>query len=75
MTRRKPTRRDLLIVIGRLQDLAGKALQAAWNDRDPNHILNVTTPLKNACELACEARHYDPPISDSGPWAEEKPSC
>ena len=34
--KRKPTRRDLLIVIGRLQDLIGKATAAHGNDRDPN---------------------------------------
>ena len=34
--KRKPTRRDLLVVIGALQDLIGQAIAAHGNDRNPD---------------------------------------
>lgn len=67
--RRKPTRRDLLVVIGRLQDLIGRASSHAGNDRSPNRLANTQGTLDEAVQLCVEARCYDPPIKDSGPWA------
>lgn len=71
--KRKPTRRDLLIVIGRLQNLIGLA-QANNNDRNPDRQAQVDHAHKQAQTLCIEARSFDPPINDSGPWAEETPT-
>ena len=56
----KPTRRDLLIVVGRLQDLVGRAM-AQLNDRNPNRQEEVTATLNEAHTLAINARRFDPP--------------
>ena len=65
-TRQKPTRRDLLLVIGRLQDLIGLAL-AENNDRNPNRVEDTTDALNKAHELCVTARGYDPPMSQRPP--------
>ena len=60
--RRRPTRRDLLIVVGRLQNLVGDALIAAMNDRGPSQMDHLLVPLNQAILLCIQARSYDPPI-------------
>lgn len=71
--KRKPTRRDLLIVIGRLQDKIGRAM-AEDNDRNPNRAAQVQGVLTEAFDLCNEARAQDPSIEDNlGPWGEESP--
>jgi hypothetical protein len=67
--KRKPTRRDLLIVIGRLQGLIGLTKASYWDDRQTNRAETVITPLKEAEELCIEARSFDPPINETGPWS------
>ena len=67
-TRQKPTRRDMLLVIGRLQDLIGNAL-AANNDRNPNRLEDTTDALNEAHELCIAARTHDPPLPQKPPNA------
>lgn len=67
--KRKPTRRDLLIVVGRLQCLVGHALSRN-HDRNQNRQADVDGTLHEAMRLCIEARSYDPPLKDSGPWAD-----
>lgn len=69
VTRRKPTRRDLLVVIGRLQDLVGKAVQAHGDDRNPDGFQQGMESLEVAHELCIEVRSHEPPVRDTGPWA------
>ena len=69
VAKRKPTRRDMLIIIGRLQGEIGRA-RAANNDRNQNRQAEVDGVLDEALALCIEARGYDPPIMrDTGPWA------
>lgn len=63
MRRSKPTRRDLLIVIGKLQDLIGEARGTHENDRRPPHAFErAQDQLREAHELCVDARSFDPPI-------------
>lgn len=66
--KRKPTRRDLLIVIGRLQNEIGLAM-AQFNDRNPERERDVNAALATAHDLCIEVRSQDPPITPTGPWA------
>lgn len=66
--KRKPTRRDLLIVIGRLQNLIGIA-RGANNDRNRERQAQVDGRLEEAHNLCIEARSFDPPLEDTGPWS------
>jgi hypothetical protein len=69
--RRKPTRRDLLVVIGRLQDLVGR-VGTAMNDRNPRRADDVAESLGAAHQLCVDARSYDDPINDRhGPWGDD----
>ncbi len=69
-SRRRPTRRDLLVVVGRLQDLVGSALICHGNNRDPDGFEKGQQVLQEAFDLCTEARSQDPPIEPpSGPWA------
>jgi hypothetical protein len=70
--KRKPTRRDLLIVVGRLQELVGHALSRN-HDRNHNRQADVDGTLHEAIRLCIEARSYDPPLKDTGPWADLSP--
>lgn len=58
---RKPTRKDLVKTIQRLQDLIGRAKGAAWNDRDPNRMDNIQKPLKEGFDLCVNALSSEPP--------------
>ena len=71
---RKPTRRDLLAVVTRLQNLIGDAEGARHNDRDPNRSETVGWYLRAALELCDQARSYDPP-TETGPWADHTYNC
>jgi hypothetical protein len=65
---KKPTRRDLLIVIGRLQRLIGLA-GSKNHDRNPNRFAEVTAALDAAHNLCVDARSFDAPIENSrSPW-------
>lgn len=66
MKRRRPTRRDLLIVVGRLQSIIGAMGAAALDDRHPERAQAVSDLLAEGMELAVAARSYDPPL-DVGP--------
>ena len=67
--RRKPTRRDLLVVIGRLQDIIGRAKGISWDDRDPDRQDHLQKTLEEGFELCVEVIAQDPPIEPSGPWS------
>lgn len=70
MKKRKPTRRDLLIIVGRLQDLIGDAV-AANGDRNINREEDLQNIFKRAHKLCVEVRSYDKPIEKNlGPWGE-----
>lgn len=69
MKRRRPTRRDLLVVVARLQGLVGRAI-AENGDRNPNQLAKVTMALERAHALCVAASAQDPPVRLSGPWAE-----
>jgi len=66
--KRKPTRRDLLVVIGRLQNIIGCAKGISWNDRDPDRQEHVQAVLKEGFDLCIEVTAQDPPLEPSGPW-------
>jgi len=68
--RRRPTRRDLLVVIGRLQDLVGEARARHMDDRDRNGYERGQEALERAHELCIEVLGMDDPVTPSGPWAE-----
>jgi len=70
--KRKPTRRDLLIVISRLQDVIGKSTAAHGNDRDPNGFEEGMKALDEAFRLCIEASSQDDPVSQDGPWGSER---
>jgi hypothetical protein len=71
VTRRKPTRRDLLVVIERLQRLVSRA-GAAMSDRNPNRAEEVAAALDRAFDLCVDARSHDDPITRNyGPWGDE----
>lgn len=66
--RKRPTRTDLLGVIGRLQNLVGRA-SAANNDRNPNRHAEVEGYLRAAHQLCIDAAAYDPPETGiRSPW-------
>lgn len=71
--KRKPTRRDLLIIIGRLQQKVGHAM-ARNNDRNQNRQAQVDGALTEAHRLCIQALGQDPPIDrPTGPWADDSP--
>lgn len=57
--RARPTRRDLLTIVRRLQNLIGGA-SAANNDRNQNRFAQVNRALTTALNLCIEARAFDP---------------
>lgn len=70
--RRKPTRRDLLVVIDRVRGIIGTA-DARNNDRNPNRYADVRGALGEAMQLCMDVSGEDPPMSPSGPWAATEP--
>jgi hypothetical protein len=73
--KRKPTRRDLLVVVGRLQDLTGEALAKHGNDRNPDGFEQGMLALNEAFQLCIEATAQDPPLKQTGPWAQRNKSA
>ena len=72
MKKRKPTRRDLLVVVGRLQNMFGKLIAAA-GDRNPERAKDIADICAQGVELCIEARSYEPPIEgQEGPWGEDE---
>lgn len=67
--KRKPTRRDLLIVIGRLQNLFGSVGTAA-SDQNPNRAHQLQKIAKRGLNVAVEALEQDDPVTPSGPWSD-----
>lgn len=47
----KPTRRELIVAISRLQDLVGRAQGSAQNDRSANRLAEVLADLGEAFDL------------------------
>ena len=74
MKLRRPTRRDLLVVIGRLQDLIGQSLANHGKDRNPDGFELGQDALAVAFQLCIESASQDKPIKPSGPWAPPCPS-
>ncbi len=58
---KRPSRVDLLLVIGDLQGLVGD-LAAAANDRNPNRARDIAELSARAHSLCVEARSFDPPV-------------
>jgi hypothetical protein len=67
--KRKPTRRDLLVIIGRLQGLVGESIAKHGNDRNPDGFEQGMIALNKAFQLCIEASSKDPPIRLTGPWS------
>jgi hypothetical protein len=68
VSKRKPTRRDLLVVIGRLQNLIG-SLDGIANDRNPNRAAQIQAVSRHGMNLCIAATGFEPPVKASGPWA------
>lgn len=66
--KKKPTRRDLLIAIGSLQNFIGMA-RSCHNDRNQNRQAQVDQHLDDALDFCIEVRSFDPPLEAIGPWA------
>lgn len=62
----KPTRRDLLLVIGELQGIIGEISGAYLNDRGPDRAQLVMDAVSRGERLCIQARSFDPPIT--GRW-------
>lgn len=58
---KKPSRKELVSVIQRLQGLIGRAQGSAWNDRDPNRMDNIQKPLAEGFNLCVDALTFEPP--------------
>jgi hypothetical protein len=58
---KKPSRRELLRVIGVLQGKIGRATAYHANDRDPNGFEKAQVELAKAFDLCIRARSFDPP--------------
>lgn len=66
--KRRPTRKDLLKVISRLQDLTGVARAIATDDRNKNRYAKTDKALETAFNLCVEALGQDPPVKTTGEW-------
>lgn len=73
MSIKKPTRRDLLLVIGELQDLIGHIGGVAMNDAPS--VRERAKPIQDAVakgmDLCIKARSFDPPLT--GTWPRDEP--
>lgn len=61
---RKPTRRELMQGITRLQNLIGQAICLHGNDRDKDGFEKAQAVLDEAHELCIELRGYDDPTGE-----------
>ncbi len=57
----KPTRRDLIAVVERLQDHIGEAMQWLDDDRTPDAKRRMRAALSTAHDLCITTREHDPP--------------
>lgn len=57
----KPTRRDLLIIVGELQGCIGRIMVASV-DRNQNRASDVERITREAHTLCVGARRFDPPL-------------
>ena len=62
MAHNKPTRRDLLIVIGRVQNAIGEARGLHEDAKDPSGFSKTQQLLANAHDLCIAARSFDAPL-------------
>jgi len=56
---KRPTRRDFLLIVGELQNLLGKAINQAHDDRNPNRVVDITNTLKKGFKLAFDSLQFD----------------
>lgn len=63
---RRPTRRDLLLVIGELQNIIGAMGASYGNDRAIDRAGPLKELEKRGMDLCVKARSFDPPIT--GKW-------
>lgn len=66
---RKPTRRDLLIIVARLEGILGRVAMAA-GDRNPERARDIDDLVEAGNQLGIDARSFEPPIrKETGPWS------
>jgi len=71
--RRRPTRRDLLVVVGQLQDAIGRLSAVTNNDRSPTRADDLKPLFAAAFDLCVAATAHDPPLTARlGPWGEPR---
>lgn len=63
----KPTRRDLLIVIGELQDIIGAIGGVALDDKSKDRAKPIQDLVARGMDLAVAARSFDPIIDGTWP--------
>ena len=69
----RPTRTDLLAIIGTLQTVFGK-IDSAAGDRNSNRAAHIAAMTKFGHQLCVDARSFDSPeAGDKSPWAIIKP--
>ncbi len=68
--KRKPTRRDLLIIVSRMQGLFGSVCTIS-SDQNPNRSAQLNVLSVDGLNLAIEALAQDGPVTPSGPWANQ----
>lgn len=67
---KKPTRRDLLLVVGQLQDIIGRIGASAMDDKQRERAATVQAAVEEGMELCILARGFDPPLS--GTWPRDR---
>lgn len=65
----KPTRRDLLLVIGQLQGIIGRIGSTYADDRSRERSTPIQEAVTEGMDLCVRARSYDPPLT--GTWPRE----
>jgi hypothetical protein len=65
VTKTKPTRRDLIAVVERLQDHIGEAMQWVDADTTQNAKSRMRAALSAAHDLCITTREHDPPKRSS----------
>jgi hypothetical protein len=68
--KRKPTRRDLLVVISRLQTLVG-SIGSAANDRNSNSAAQLAAIERRGMQICLEATSQDPAVTNTGPYKDD----
>ena len=62
----RPTRRDLLLVVGELQDIIGEIGAVYANDRSAERAKPIQDLVRRGMDLCIRATAHDPPLS--GKW-------